>query len=71
MTFLPPVALSGSEAVFPKGRKMPRFPKIRVMVGEPFRLDTHSSGVLPRTKLREGTAQAQSRLAAVMHQLEP
>ena len=66
-----PVALSGTEGVFPKGRKLPRFPKIRVVVGDPFRLDLHASGVLPRTKLREGTAKAQSRLAAVMHQLEP
>lgn len=66
-----PIGLSGTEAVFPKGRKLPRIVKIRVVVGKPFRLAAQTSGVLPRTKLKEATAQAQQNLSAVMEIAEP
>jgi 1-acyl-sn-glycerol-3-phosphate acyltransferase len=66
-----PIGLSGTEAVFPKGRKLPRVVKIRVVVGKPFRLVAQTSGVLPRTKLKEATAHAQERLSLVMEAVEP
>jgi 1-acyl-sn-glycerol-3-phosphate acyltransferase len=66
-----PIGLSGTEAVFPKDRKLPRVAKIRVVVGKPFRLTAQTSGVLPRTKLKEATAQAQQNLSAVMQIAEP
>src|SRR5207249_1985302 len=34
-----PIALSGTEAVFPKSKKLPRIVKIHAVVGEPFRFD--------------------------------
>lgn len=67
-----PVALSGTEAVLPHGRKFPRFVKIRIKVGEPFRLtEQRHVGVLPRAKIREATAVAQPRFAKLMNDLEP
>ena len=66
-----PVALSGTEAVLPRGRKFPKFVKIRVRIGEPFRLGERHTGVLPRPRIREATAEAQERLNAVMDELEP
>jgi len=66
-----PIGLSGTEAVFPPGKKLPRIVKIRVVVGKPFRLSAQTSGVLPRTKLREQTARAQEQLSTVMNLVEP
>lgn len=66
-----PVAISGTEAVFPPGRRLPRLVKVRVAVGEPFRLEGPRTGVLPRSQIRAATAQAQKRLAEVMNALEP
>jgi cytidylate kinase len=66
-----PVALSGTEAVLPRGRKFPRFVKIRVRIGKPFRLGERHAGVLPRSRIRTATAEAQARLNAEMDALEP
>ena len=66
-----PIGLSGTQAVFPTGKKLPRIVKIRVVVGKPFRLIAQTSGVLPRTKLKEATAHAQERLSVVMNAVEP
>lgn len=65
------VAISGTEGVFPPGRKRPQLIKIRVKIGEPFRLGEGHTGVLPRSKVREATTDAQGRLAALMNELEP
>jgi cytidylate kinase len=67
-----PVAISGTEAVLPPGRKLPKLVKIRASVGEPFRLsDRASDGIIPRSRIREATVEAQRRFAAVMNALEP
>jgi 1-acyl-sn-glycerol-3-phosphate acyltransferase len=66
-----PIALSGTEAVLPHGRKFPKFVKIRVVVGEPFRLGMKHTGLLPRARIREATAAAQPKLEANMNRLEP
>jgi 1-acyl-sn-glycerol-3-phosphate acyltransferase len=66
-----PVALSGTESVLPHGRRFPRFVKIKILIGEPFRLGEKHAGVLPKSKIREATAVAKRRLDAVMDQLEP
>ncbi len=66
-----PVALSATDAVFPKEHKLPRFVKIRARIGEPFILGGPVQGILPRRRIREATAEAQRRLVAVMDELEP
>jgi 1-acyl-sn-glycerol-3-phosphate acyltransferase len=66
-----PVAISGTEAVFPRGRKLPKFVKVRVLVGLPFTLGTPTTGVLPRGRIRRATAEASKRLQTVMNELEP
>lgn len=65
------VAISGTEAVFPPGRKLPQLVKVRVKVGEPFRLGEGHTGVLPRPQVRAATTEAQRRLAALMNEIEP
>ena len=67
-----PVAISGTEAVFPPGKKLPQFVKIRVQVGEPFRIgDGKVGGMLPRAKIREATTDAMGKFAVVMNEVEP
>jgi cytidylate kinase len=66
-----PVAISGTEAVFPPGGKLPRPVKIRVAVGAPFRLGEGHTGVLPRSRVREATATAAVRFTSLMNALEP
>jgi cytidylate kinase len=66
-----PIALSGTEAILPRGRKLPKFVKIRVVVGEPFRLGSVGAGVLPRARIREATAVAHRNLTTLMDSLEP
>lgn len=66
-----PIALSGTESVLPHGRKFPRLVKIRVVVGQPFRLGTKVDGVLSRGRIREATAAAQPFFDEVMSRLEP
>jgi cytidylate kinase len=65
-----PVAISGTEAVFPPGRKLPKLVKVRVLVGEPFRLGTPQPGMLPRARIREATEEAQQILGRVMKAIE-
>jgi hypothetical protein len=57
--------------VLPRGRKFPKFVKIRILIGEPFRLGEKHAGVLGKAKIREATAEAKKRLDAVMDELEP
>jgi cytidylate kinase len=66
-----PIALSGTESVLPRGRKFPRFVKIRVVVGEPFHLGAKHVGVLPRSRIRLAVTEAQPKLEANMNRLEP
>jgi cytidylate kinase len=66
-----PIAISGTEAIFPPDSKLPRPAKIRVHVGEQFTLGGPYAGVLPRARIRDATAVAQQRLVAVMNELEP
>ncbi|MEX2393122.1 MAG: (d)CMP kinase, partial [Actinomycetota bacterium] len=66
-----PIAVSGTESVLPHGKRFPRFVKIRVVVGEPFRLGGKHAGVLPRSRIREAVAEAQPKLEANMSRLEP
>ena len=58
-----PVAISGTEAVFPPGKKFPKFVKIRVKVGEPFRLGEGRPACCPVAGPRSDD-EAQRRLAA-------
>ena len=65
------VAISGTEAVLPPGRKLPQLVKIRAKIGEPFRLGDPRTGVIPRSQVRAATMQAQHRLTALMNEIEP
>lgn len=66
-----PVAISGTEAIFPPGGRLPKLVKIRVAVGEPFLMGERLSGVLPRARVRDATVQAQTRFMDLMNSLEP
>ncbi|MGH2760038.1 MAG: (d)CMP kinase [Actinomycetota bacterium] len=66
-----PVAISGTEAVFPPGGKLPRLVKIRVGIGEPFRVGEKHAGMLPRARVRDATMQAQQRFVELMRRVEP
>lgn len=67
-----PAAISGTEAVFPPGKKFPRFVRIDVAVGPPFTLGTGAhQGILPRRQIRAATEEARTRLVALMEELEP
>lgn len=66
-----PVALSGTEAIFPKNAKRPRFVRVRVRIGEPFRLGGPVEGVLRRALVTEATEEARRRLQKAMDELEP
>jgi 1-acyl-sn-glycerol-3-phosphate acyltransferase len=65
-----PVAISGTEAVFPPGQRLPKLVRIRAAVGEPFTLG-HETGHLTRARVREATERARRHLQAVMRELEP
>jgi 1-acyl-sn-glycerol-3-phosphate acyltransferase len=66
-----PVAISGTEAVFPPGKRLPRLVRIRALVGEPVWLDGPLEGVIPRSRIKAGTAVLQQRLRDVAYALEP
>ena len=66
-----PIAISGTEAVFPRDRKLPRIVKIRMHIGEPFTLGGPVDGLLARRRVREATAEAHRRLLALMNDVEP
>ena len=66
-----PVAIVGTEEVFPRDKKLPRLSKIRVHVGEQFTLGGPYAGMLPRARIRDATVEASKRLAAVINELEP
>lgn len=65
------VAISGTEAVFPPGKKLPQLVTIRVKIGEPFRLGEGRTGVMPRPLVRAASTEARQRLTALMNSLEP
>lgn len=66
-----PIAISGTEGIFPKEARVPRLVRIRVLCGEPFVLGGPVAGVLRRSRVREATAAALERLREVMDALEP
>ncbi len=66
-----PVAITGTEAVFPPGGKVPRLVKVRVGIGEPFRVGSKHVGVLPRARVRDATIDAQQRFVELMKKVEP
>jgi cytidylate kinase len=66
-----PIALIGTESVFPKGRKLPRRARVRVLVGEPFSVGGPVDGIVPRQNVHAATALARQRLIAVMDEIDP
>lgn len=66
-----PLAISGTDAVFPPGRKLPKLVRIRALVGEPFTLGGPVDGLLPRSRVRAASAEAHRRLVALIDELEP
>lgn len=66
-----PVAISGTDRVFPRDARLPRLVRIRVRCGEPFVLGGPVEGLLKRSRVKEATHEALRRLRAVMDALEP
>jgi 1-acyl-sn-glycerol-3-phosphate acyltransferase len=59
-----PVAIAGSEGILRSGRKIPGFPKVVIVIGEPVPAVARDGKAVPRTRVRELTAQLQTNLQA-------
>lgn len=66
-----PIAISGTESIFPRNARLPRLVRIRVLVDEPFFLGGPTEGLLKRARVKDATAEAHGRLRAAMRTLEP
>lgn len=53
-----PVGISGTDKVMPKGKHVPRFPKIMVMIGKPIEIDNRSIGEENIARLTKKVEQA-------------
>jgi len=61
-----PVAVRGSERLFPRGATFPRRARITVRIGEPFRLPSQPEGRLNRGELGAGTQRMMREIAALL-----
>jgi 1-acyl-sn-glycerol-3-phosphate acyltransferase len=59
-----PVAIAGSEGILRSGRKLPGFPKVVMVIGEPVPAVARHGAAVPRTRVRELTAHLQANLQA-------
>jgi 1-acyl-sn-glycerol-3-phosphate acyltransferase len=59
-----PVAIAGSEGILRSGRKLPAFPRVVVVIGEPVPPGPRAAAAVPRARVRELTAQLQANLQA-------
>jgi 1-acyl-sn-glycerol-3-phosphate acyltransferase len=62
---LVPVAIGGSDAAMPIGKKMIRPARVRVVIGEPIYPDAPPSGRVPRQVVRETTERLRAELQAL------
>jgi len=60
-----PVALLGTERIMPPGRRLPRFPKIKVVFGRPFKIEAEP-GKSNRLVITEATERMMSAIAGLM-----
>jgi hypothetical protein len=58
------VAIAGSEGILRSGRKLPGFPKVVIVIGQPVPAVPRDGQAVPRTRVRELTAQLQHNLQA-------
>lgn len=65
-TPLLPVAISGSERIFPGKSRVPHRTNVTVRIGEPFRLEHQPSGRLDRAMLTAGTERIMREIAALL-----
>lgn len=63
-----PVAISGSERIFPGRSRMPHRTNVTVTIGRPFALPHQPSGRLDRAALGEGTERIMREIAALLPQ---
>ncbi|MGH2401290.1 MAG: lysophospholipid acyltransferase family protein [Candidatus Limnocylindria bacterium] len=61
-----PVAIAGSDGIFPGRARWPHATRIRIRVGEPFTLPHQPSGHLDRAVLEEGTERIMAEIAALL-----
>jgi 1-acyl-sn-glycerol-3-phosphate acyltransferase len=59
-----PVAIAGSEGILRSGRKLPRFPTVVIVIGDPVPAVPRDGRAVPRTRVRELTARLQEHLQA-------
>lgn len=62
-----PVALQGTERIVPLGKRLPRFPRIKVVIGRPFKIEMES-GKSRRQVIEESTERIMSAIAELMEQ---
>ncbi len=62
-----PVGIAGSDRAMPAGAKLPRFARVRVVVGEAIEPPA-STGRIPRSQIAAKTEELRSRLEAVYHE---
>jgi 1-acyl-sn-glycerol-3-phosphate acyltransferase len=61
-----PVAITGTERLFPRGARLPRRSKVTVRVGKPFELSRQSAGRIDRQELASGTERIMREIAALL-----
>jgi len=61
-----PVAISGSERIFPGSSRVPHRTNVSVRIGEPFSLPHQPDGRLDRTVLSDGSEEIMRRIAALL-----
>jgi 1-acyl-sn-glycerol-3-phosphate acyltransferase len=66
-----PVGMGGTPAALPKGKKLPRRTRVRVVVGTPISPpDRSEGGRVPRSALRQMTEELQKQLQALYDDAE-
>ncbi|HEX2765932.1 MAG TPA: lysophospholipid acyltransferase family protein [Candidatus Limnocylindria bacterium] len=61
-----PAGISGTHRIFPNGAKIPRLPRVRIVIGEPFTLPHQPSGRLDREALAAGTERIMAAIEALL-----
>ena len=62
-----PAAVSGTQRIFPKGARWPRSSRVRIRIGQPFRLPFHQpSGRIDREALGDGTERIMSAIEGLL-----
>lgn len=61
-----PAGIAGTHRIFPNGSRFPHRSRVRIRIGEPFRLPHQPTGRLDRALLAEGTERIMSAIEALL-----